>query len=178
VIVAVDVDGVLRNLVSAIRARFRECFPGRECRDVTAWGLEQFFDVPDDIDFYRWAFEQEVENIYGRAQPYPGAMKALRKLSGNHIIWIVTHQPNARAQRATLLWLAEYVKVPVERIVFDEDKHLLDGYDVLVDDRAEVVVAAQRAGKRAYCVAQPWNEKYDGAPDWRLSFEEIVGRLT
>ena len=118
-IVYIDMDGVLVDLVGAVYEKY-----------VHALGDDDF-EVGTMID-------RDVELFY-KAPPIPGAVKAFKQLSNDprFDVYILTTAPwnNPESLTAKRVWAEKYLGQDVNRrLIFTHNKNLMIG-DYLVDDR-------------------------------------------
>lgn len=166
--IAVDIDGVLRDFVSALIESYKKDFPGHEVQPVTEWGLEKFFPIGKGI--YSYAFTERRVEVFEKAKPYDKAKEFVAELRrrGHHVC-LLTTQPRAN-EHLTLNWLV-LMGIEYDSIVFSSRKDLFR-FDVLLDDAEHNLRAVRSAGARAICFDRPWNQKWDG--ERVTSYEEFL----
>lgn len=121
-----------------------------------------------------------IEETHSRAnilaaEPYPGAVEAVRDWHrSGHWIHVTSHR-HTYAHEATARWL-EQIGMPYDDLhcSFDKVSRCLElGIHVLVDDSPVNLEKARRAGIVAATLVHPWNEHLVeaghaiGAPSWR-----------
>jgi phosphoglycolate phosphatase-like HAD superfamily hydrolase len=108
------------------------------------------------------------------AEPYPGAIEAIRAWhEAGHFIQVTSHR-TGEAHAATARWL-ERIGLPYDELYCSYDKIarcVEIGIDVLIDDSPENLLAAAEAGITPATILHPWNrdlceeEDIVCAPDW------------
>ncbi|HVL96519.1 MAG TPA: hypothetical protein VM266_11730 [Solirubrobacteraceae bacterium] len=108
------------------------------------------------------------------AEPYPGAVEAIRAWRADgHFIHITSHR-STRAHAATARWL-DRIGLPFDELYCSYDKVtrcVEIGIDVLIDDSPVNLVRARESGITGATIRHPWNAEVcdrDGilcADDW------------
>lgn len=150
---AVDLDGVLGQLLTPVLSDFRKRTGVTvEERHVTNWNYKSgAFSVGKEIE----RFMATPENVQ-RVPVVPGARDALLDIYQTMKIVIVTARP-PHVERATRYWLLNHgFRWPM---VFADVKPAVRA-DILIDDRWENCAAWAWTSRVAYLFAQPWNEFY------------------
>jgi FMN phosphatase YigB (HAD superfamily) len=95
------------------------------------------------------------------AEPYPGAVEAIRSWKEQgHFILIASHRHN-RARGATTQWL-ERIGLPYDELycAFDKVGHCIqERIDLLIDDSPKTLARALDAGITAATLQHPWNRE-------------------
>ena len=95
------------------------------------------------------------------AEPYPGAVEAVRAWhEAGHFIHVTSHRDTA-SHAATEQWLAR-IGLPYDELYCSADKvaHCeAIGIDVLIDDSPETLERALDAGMIAATILHPWNRE-------------------
>jgi uncharacterized HAD superfamily protein len=154
--IAIDIDSTLHHywdaLARASRARFGVDLPYDEQR---TWGISRL--KPRQI-------QACVEDTHSdasimAAQPYPGAVEAVRAWhEAGHFIQISSHRA-AAAQTATAAWL-EQIGLPYDELWCSEDKVARCseiGIELLIDDSPVNIQRAVDAGIAVATLRHPWN---------------------
>jgi 5'(3')-deoxyribonucleotidase len=106
-------DGVIVDFDSALKLQSEETLKGYEGR------------------------EDEIPGLFGRMQPMPGAIEAVRKLNEIYDCYILSTAPwgNPSAWSDKVIWITRYLDdVFHKKMVITHCKHLCKG-DILIDDR-------------------------------------------
>jgi uncharacterized protein len=125
--------------------------------------------------------ETHREPLVLAAEPYPGAVEAVRAWhEQGHFIHVTSHRAPA-ACAATARWL-ERIGLPFDDLHCSSDKvsRCIElGIDVLIDDSPENLVRAADAGITVATIAHPWNrdvceeEDVICAADWPTLAERL-----
>lgn len=108
-----DMDGVIVDFDSALKLQSEETLKEYEGR------------------------EDEIPGLFGRMQPMPGAIEAVRKLNEIYDCYILSTAPwgNPSAWSYKVIWITRYLDdVFHKKMVITHCKHLCKG-DILIDDR-------------------------------------------
>lgn len=161
--IGLDIDGVLRNFAEAVCRAYRNCYPWHEIKLWEHWDLSKMFPIGEQIHDFIW-LEHPVE-VFAEARPYEGALEMVDALitEGHAIEFVTTQPPSSRTP--TRRWLYErgmWDKGVVIFVMGDESKGGVGEYDILLDDGIHNLEAVLEAGRRAVCMARPWNMAWDG----------------
>jgi hypothetical protein len=156
--VAIDIDSTLHHywdqLAAAARRRFGVDLPYDE--QIT-WGITRL--RPEQVR--ACVRETHGEAMVLAAEPYPGAVEAVRSWhETGHFIHITSHRDTA-CQAATARWL-ERIGLPYDELYCSFDKVArcqAIGIDVLVDDSPVNLERALDAGMVAATILHPWNRE-------------------
>jgi uncharacterized protein len=180
--VAVDIDSTLfpywDGFAAAARRRFGVDLPYGE-QDV--WEISQL--RPEQVR----ALVEEThrpQNILA-AEPYPGAVEAVRAWhEAGHFIHVTSHR-DEDCRTATAEWL-ERIGLPYHELYCSTDKVsrcLEIGIDVLIDDSPVDLQRALDSGLTVATILHPWNrelcedEGIVGADDWFALREALAPLL-
>lgn len=153
-IVAIDVDGVLRNFTDKLIEVYQRENPSHTVKPITAWDLSMFFHIGNDI--WDFAFSKHAKEIFEDAHAYPGASSFTKHLIiMGHKIIIVTTQPRGNEVH-TINWLIKN-DIQYDSIAFTKDKHIIDA-DIFLDDSPDNIRKLREYGKFAVVMRRPWNE--------------------
>jgi uncharacterized HAD superfamily protein len=168
--IAIDIDSTLHHywtqFQEAAKRRFGVDLPYAE----RAWNIDEL--RPEQVKAL--VAETHRERQILAAEPYPGAVEAVRAWhEAGHFIHITSHR-TTDAHGATAQWL-ERIGLPYDELYCSEDKVsrcVEIGIDLLIDDSPVNLLAAVDAGIAAATIAHPWNreiceeEDIVCAPDW------------
>jgi uncharacterized protein len=169
--IAIDIDSTLHHywdqFAAAAKRRFGVDLPYEH---QMTWTIQQL--RPEQVKVCI-AETHGPENV-GRAEPYPGAVEAVRRWKAQgHFIHITSHRDTA-AQGITEAWLRR-VGLQYDELYCSWDKVTRCrelGIDVLIDDSPVNLQGAIDAGIRAATILHPWNrelveeEDVIAADDW------------
>jgi uncharacterized protein len=169
--IAVDIDSTLHHywdqLAAIAKRRFGVELPYDE--QVT-WRIAQL--RPEQV--HVCVAETHREQHVLAAEPYPGAVEAIRAWhEAGHFIHVTSHR-TTDAHDATERWL-EQIGLPYDELYcsFDKVSRCREiGIDLLIDDSPVTLMAAAEAGITAATILHPWNrdlceeEDIVSAPDW------------
>lgn len=165
--IALDVDGVLRNFEKSLQRVYRAYYPGWWCEPVTNWKLAPFYEIGEEIE--RFAFVEHPWEVFAGAETYPGALEMVYRLKdlGADVFYLTTQWDTTRD--ATGYWLAQKGFAGLGAVCFarseEEKARALDDYraDGLIDDGPHNLEAAQGAGYPVLCVDRAWNRDFQGS---------------
>jgi uncharacterized HAD superfamily protein len=169
--IAIDIDSTLHHywddLERAARRRFGVSLPYAE--QVT-WEISQL--RPEQLR--ACIAETHADRIVLKAEPYPGAVDAVRRWhEAGHWIHITSHRA-VTAHDATTRWL-EQIGLPYDDLHCSYDKITRAkelGIDLLIDDSPVNLTGALEAGIMGATIRHPWNrdlveeEDIVAADDW------------
>jgi uncharacterized protein len=156
--IAIDIDSTLHHywddFAGVARRRFGVSLPYHE--QVT-WSIDRL--RPEQLK--ACIAETHGEATVLAAEPYPGAVDAVRRWhEAGHWIHITSHRDVA-AHGATARWL-ERIGLPYDDLHCSWDKIARArelGIDLLVDDSPVNLARALEAGMRGATILHPWNRE-------------------
>jgi uncharacterized protein len=169
--IAVDIDSTLHHYWDLLAAVARRRF-GVELayEEQLTWGIT----VLEPEQVRECVTETHSPEHVLAAEPYPGAVEAIRGWhAGGHFIQITSHRTK-RAHAATARWL-ERIGLPYDELYCSWDKVSRCreiGIELLIDDSPINLARAAEAGITPATIEHPWNrslceqEGYVCAPDW------------
>jgi uncharacterized HAD superfamily protein len=169
--IAVDIDSTLHHywdqLAAIAKRRFGVDLPYDE--QIT-WRITRL--RPEQV--HVCVAETHRETNVLAAEPYPGAVDAIRRWhEAGHFIHVTSHR-TTEAHDATVRWL-EQIGLAYDELYcsFDKVARCREiGIDLLIDDSPVTLLAAADAGITAATILHPWNrdvceeEDIVSAPDW------------
>ena len=176
--IAIDIDSTLHHywdqLESAARRRFGVELPYSE---QLVWKIDRL--RPEQVR--ACVEETHTDEQILCAEPYPGAVDAVRAWhEAGHFIHVTSHR-RIEAHGATEQWL-QRIGLPYDELYCSTDKIARCreiGIELLIDDSPENLLAAVDAGIAAATLAHPWNreiceeEDIVCAPDWPSLAREL-----
>jgi uncharacterized protein len=159
--IALDIDSTLHHYWDLLQRvaldRYGVELPYEDQRD---WGITA---LERDAVIHCVEETHSDRNIEA-AEPYPGAVEAVRRWhEQGHWIHVTSHRRESAAL-ATARWL-ERIGMPYDDLhcSFDKVSRCVElGIDVLVDDSPVNIARAQEAGITAATIEHPWNEHLAG----------------
>jgi uncharacterized protein len=156
--IALDIDSTLHHywelLERVARERYGVDLPYEEQGD---WGITTL--GPEELA--RCVEETHSDENIGAAEPYPGAVEAVRDWhEAGHWIHVTSHR-HPRSRAATARWL-DAIGMPCDDLHCSFDKVsrcVVLGIDVLVDDSPVNLIRAREAGIVPATIVHPWNER-------------------
>ena len=156
--IAIDIDSTLHHywdqLSDAAQRRFGIALP---YEDQVTWGITLL--RPEQVR--ACVDETHSEARVLAAEPYPGAVEAVRAWHADgHFIQITSHRATG-SYDATARWLAS-IDLPYDELYCSDDKVARCreiGIDVLIDDSPVNLEAALEAGITAATLLHPWNRE-------------------
>jgi uncharacterized protein len=156
--IAIDIDSTLHHywdqLSDAARRRFGITLP---YEDQVTWGITLL--RPEQVR--ACVRETHSDERVLAAEPYPGAVEAVRDWHhAGHFIHVTSHRATA-CQGATEQWLRR-IGLPYDELYCSQDKIARCreiGIDVLIDDSPANLQAALDAGIIAATLLHPWNRE-------------------
>ena len=155
---AIDIDSTLHDywsqLAEVVERRHGVELPYSEQRtwEITALEPEQLRACVE---------ETHCEHYVLAAEPYPGAVEAVRRWkAAGHFVHITSHRATA-ARAATARWL-ERIGLPYDDLhcSYDKISRCVElEIDVLVDDSPVNLVRAAEAGITPATILHPWNRE-------------------
>jgi uncharacterized HAD superfamily protein len=169
--IAVDIDSTLHHywdqLAAVAKRRFGVDLP---YDDQITWGITRL--RPEQV--HVCVAETHRETSVLAADPYPGAVEAIRAWhEAGHFIHITSHR-TSDAHAATARWL-ERIGLVYDELYCSFDKVARCrqiGIDVLIDDSPVNLTGAGEAGITPATILHPWNRDFCEeedivcAPDW------------
>jgi uncharacterized protein len=156
--IAIDIDSTLHHywdqLSDASRRRFGIALP---YEDQVTWGISLL--RPEQVR--ACVEETHTEARVLAAEPYPGAVEAVRGWHGDgHFIHITSHRA-ASSHDATERWLRK-IGLPYDELYcsYDKVKRCTEiGIDLLIDDSPDNLERALDAGIAAATLLHQWNRE-------------------
>jgi 5'(3')-deoxyribonucleotidase len=177
----IDLDGVVADFNTGWMTRYNaEQGTNLTPDQVTDWDamipLTHFASIDE---FWRWARNGNGPGLFRHLPVLPGAHSALKRLSRNHQIVIVTTKPRW-ANAETFSWIGDN-DIPTREVHIIGRKWLVD-CDIYLDDGPHNLEGLVRhRSNRVVCrFVQPWNRPIPGVVDiasWE-AFEDLVDRHT
>jgi uncharacterized HAD superfamily protein len=169
--IAVDIDSTLHpywdQLAAVAKRRFGVDLPYEA---QLTWRISRL--RPEQVHVCVAETHREVNVL--AAEPYPGAVEAIRAWhEAGHFIHITSHR-TTEAHAATARWL-ERIGLPYHELYcsFDKVARCREiAIDVLIDDSPVTLIQAAEAGITPATILHPWNrdlceeEDIVCAPDW------------
>lgn len=168
----IDIDGVLYRWENTARFLLKWRF-GYQLGESTSWTY-----LKDHVSksAWDWLWKEGVEKhgLFRHGNCYPGSFEALRLLSQQFEIVLITSRQNAAAD--TLAWVG-YHRIPATEVHLVSSKSktgvLCNWY---LDDHGKNIEELENAGRLAFLWDRPWNQ--DCQAGIRISsWSELFGNL-
>lgn len=160
-VIAVDVDGVLRNNLSIMVDMYnKECGVNLHPEDVKEFLVDVSFPLIKEklgVDASDYFFKQHAKELFLDAPSYWHAAYDINRLKSAADVIIVTYQKGYLNKKYTLEWLDNYGIEP-NGICFLKDKTLVH-CDALVDDNDWNFLGTHVS--TSVLVTRPYNENLD-----------------
>ena len=175
--VAVDVDGVLRDFVTALHNKITEVHGviPINTSGSSYYNLSSIFFTLDDNYLNRFYLEAYPKECLYDARPYIGALDFMEWLSKQDVkIIIITAQVNKVVQRYTKKWLEKY-NIKYDKLIFTSNKQDID-FDVIIED-SPIIIKKLVNAKRDYIVMNRFYNK--GAVGNRVNnYKELKEKIS
>jgi 5'(3')-deoxyribonucleotidase len=158
--VKIDVDGVIRDIITAMCRIYNNKFGGKLCPDdIDDYDINtNFVEIPKrtgmtPVDYF---FRENAGLIFEYfSQPFEGVKESIDELMNNgHKVVIVTWQFNLDNIMHTLRFLDAH-SIRYDDICFTKDKWMIKG-DYLIDDNPEFIMDKRDKSKKII-VDTPYN---------------------
>jgi 5'(3')-deoxyribonucleotidase len=159
-VVKIDVDGVIRDIITAMCQIYNKKFGGNLCSDdIVDYDINTNFHAIAEktgmkpTDYF---FREHADDIFLYvSQPFEGIKEAIDTLRSNgHKVVIVTWQFNLENIMHTLRFLDVH-GIRYDDICFTKDKWMIKG-DYLIDDNPEFIMDKRDKSKKIV-VDTPYN---------------------
>ena len=160
-VIKLDIDGVLRDMITPMCKIYNEMFGTKMTpADVFDYDIDVSFPLftENGMNGYWVLFEKCSDLTMTSAKPYRGVAGAVRNLkkAGNKIV-IVSYQPSAQAQEKTREWL-ERNKIEYDELVFVETKDkTVVPCDMIIDD-CPWYLDAESDDVKKICISHAYNK--------------------
>ena len=165
--IAIDIDGVLRDVVYTAVRLYNEAFAEKTGKlitraDVTEYNFRNSMSELEDP--VRWIFEENMHSVLHDSPAFSGIKEALQMLKPFCNITILSKQPSKLAQECTIQWLWSQIGDLADEICMfcDHKSNHTSRYDIVVDDYPENF-SSMRNDQLAVLISAPYN----------LGFEEV-----
>ena len=163
-IVKIDIDGVIRDMISAMCTIYNRDFNEHvQPSDVKVYDVDvQFPRIMRErnMSASEYFFKRNCKHItYDIALPYNGVRQAIQKLQqhGYHVV-IVSWQESYEAKQHTLHFLHKF-HIPYDDICFTRDKYMIHS-DYIIDDNPEFLSNIYETAHKILIDA-PYNASYE-----------------
>lgn len=170
IVIAIDIDGVLRNFVKALNVAWNNAHPDNKVIEPVHkdFKLDKIYPCGKAIYDFVW-FTHAKECLYN-AEPFEGAIKFIMNLKrDDRELVLMTSQPTPFAKLYTMNWITSMkLHYYVDDIVIlsggDDNLHKgsIPGCAILVDDYIKNLEQAESSRIIPICFAQDWNESWNG----------------
>jgi glutaredoxin-related protein len=156
-IIKIDIDGVIRNVISPLIRIYNKDFPDYQVGPVTHFDLSIDFPIKERI--WHYFLEEKAKLCFRDAPPYYNNLQALNNFAGTpgFKIVLVSDQANEKNKEYTDYWLKEN-KVKYDEVIYTKHKEKVPGI-ILLDDKPETLDIVNKAGQIGICLTRPWNKR-------------------
>lgn len=164
--IAIDIDGVLRDVVFTAVRLYNKTFAAATGRiltpeDVTEYNFaNSFTELKDPV---KWIFEDNIREVLLHSPAFSGVYNAVLQLSAYCNITFLSKQPSEMAQYMTTKWLwNKGLGGLANEITFfcDHKRDHTDPYDIVVDDYPDNF-RNMRHDQMAVLIDAPYNRSFD-----------------
>lgn len=159
--IALDVDGVLANLVQRVLDWYnQDCRDTVRHEDITDWDISKFVK-PDSKDYIYSLLGTGY--IYETVRPYPFAWDLVANLRhlGHRVVFVTT--PFKGTEGRKLQWLVNHKMLKDSADYMEAHDKSLVRADILLDDGIHNLRAFAPFGQ-AWMMEQPWNKRHGHYP--------------
>lgn len=161
-IINVDSDGVVYNMQTVLANRAKRAWPdnGHITDSPHSWSVSQAWQI-DEADVRRLFEAESKRGLFSHGEAYPGAIEAVRKLSLEHRVRIVTNKGAMNgsagfAIKDTVDFYDRHGLLMDVDLVFVRDSHKESHRaDVVIDDHPGLTWAQPNALNLLF--NRPWN---------------------
>jgi 5'(3')-deoxyribonucleotidase len=160
-IIKIDVDGVLRDMLSTMCNLYNiEYKDNIQPSDVKNYDVDISFPKCKEVDGMSakyFFFSEKGFELARYSSIVPKAKEAMDILHNlGYYIVIVSYQDGCYNQKNTLYWLDEH-NIYYDSICFTDDKSIIKG-DIMVDDCIDFLKQCDNNEEELICVKAPYNE--------------------
>lgn len=159
--IALDIDGVLRDVVSMAVERYNKVFEKNlTVDDVTEYNFKNSFTAVSDP--VSWIFGSQSLYTLSRSKAFKNVVEAIKLMKPWANITILSKQPNMDAQVRTIYWLwKKKIAAEVDEICLHRDHKCehTDCYDIVIDDYPENFRGMKDG--LAVLIEAPYNRNFD-----------------
>ncbi|MBI3627948.1 MAG: hypothetical protein HY220_04385 [Candidatus Sungbacteria bacterium] len=168
-IIGIDLDDVLLDFNGAL-CEFHNAIYGTSYsrKDILSYDLENTWGCSRD-DAIRRILEFYNSDVHYNAQPVEGATEAVRELSKNYLLVVITSKPSYLAERTTS-WLEKYYSGLFSGVYFTNQFHGDGikrtkagvcnelGVEIFIDDSVAHALEVADTGRKVWLFNTPWNQ--------------------
>lgn len=173
--IAIDIDGVLRDVVFSAVRLYNDAFEAKTGKHITSADVTEYNfsnSMTELEDPVKWIFEENMYSVLHNSPAFAGIREAIQLLKPFCNITILSKQPSKLAQEYTIHWLWSHdVGDLADEIcmICDNKRNHTSRYDIVVDDYPENF-RGMRDDQMAVLISAPYNlgfEKVDKLlEDW------------
>ena len=158
-VAGIDIDGVIRNFANKVYKTYIKKYPEHKnlITPQITWNMGDSYPIGKEI--YKFIYEDNVEEIFSNAEPYPGAVDFINSVSNIMPVAFITAQ-NCGIEKYTLEWLKNNNNT-YKHIFFTSNKKLIN-VTFLLDDKTGNLNDIKNTNIIPICYNQPWNQDYTG----------------
>jgi uncharacterized HAD superfamily protein len=192
--IGIDIDNVISETVPPLLKQINRIFHEKlNMNNIYMYDFHAILGISEaEMKERFWDKQKIIENVFKTANPVKGAADAIKILSSNNEIILVTDRPK-EYMRATKEWLGRW------QISFDEKEiwHMVGGvkmkhayaefrsihglgFDAFVDDNLEDVIMLTQHCKKVFLYKRPWNSTRNTSGSFCVvsNWNEIIDNLS
>lgn len=148
-VIAIDVDGVLRDIITTIEKMISK-----------KYGQPYFITRYDDKNIIE-ALRTDMRKVFLKSPIYPGAKDFMDWLYNNFRVKIISYQPMVGGILFTNLWLKNHDIKYHDLVYVDKPQHKADEeWDLIVEDNPDVVQEALNRGREGCLIERRYNQNH------------------
>lgn len=163
--IAIDIDGVCRNIAQAIISLYNRDFnDNKTYEDITDWEWSRF----SEVDIREFMYLQYPEEIFRYSSLIKDAKDGLEFLAKQGQTMLISHQPD-NIRKYTYQWIGFNDLAIRQVILIPLVQNKAEYYfDLLIDDKIGNLEDALDGGRKIICFGQPWNRQWQfkRVSDW------------
>jgi uncharacterized HAD superfamily protein len=149
-IIAVDIDGVLRDIVTTVEEMISKKY--RQPYFVTQYNDKKVME----------ALRIDMRKVFLKSPIYPGAKDFVDWLYNNFRVKIVSYQPMVGGILFTNLWLKNHDIKYHDLVYVDKLQHKIDEeWDIIIEDNPDTIKEALKRGRKGCLIERKHNQGCD-----------------
>ena len=189
--IGIDIDNVIVEIVPPLLPEMNKIFGTKlSYKDIYMYDFHTILGISEvEMREKFWKKKKLIKKLFMAAKPVRGVQKAIKYLSKNHEIILVTDRPR-EFMSITTKWLSKW-SIPRTEI-----KHMIGGikgkhtyaefqkihglgFDVFIEDKLEDVILLTRHCSRVFLYKRPWNVTKNAAKSFVCvnNWEEIIKKV-
>jgi uncharacterized protein len=189
--IGIDFDDVIFNLSDHLLKFFNDRFQTSFKRDeITAYEMRTLWNLNHEQE-EKVIMDFCFSELHHGCLPVKGAIEAIKELSRNHTLIVVTARDDARIEM-THKWLDVYLPTMFDSVIFTNHNHEDAGkrrkksevckeqnIDIFIDDSMGNVLDVSSVVERVFLFDAPWNQgELPENAERVFGWDEILARLS